>query len=95
MKWIKKIINNKCIKLTIKNKKLKKKLKKTNEELEKLKRFNTKLQATNYEISYNNLDLLEQIKKYKKRNRQIREEKIEMERMIKNDNGERTIQKNK
>ena len=77
MKWMKKIMNNKYIKLTIKNKKLKKELKKTKDELEKLKLFNRKLQATNYEISYNNIDLLEQIKKYKKKNRQMREELIE------------------
>ena len=31
----------------------------------------------NYEISYNNIDLLEQIKKYKKRTREIRQELIE------------------
>lgn len=79
MKWMKKIINNKCIKLTIKNKKLKRELKKTKDELEKLKLFNSKLQATNYEISYNNIDLLEQIKKYKRRNRQIRQELVEKE----------------
>ena len=77
MKWIKKIINNKCIKLTIKNKKLKKELKAATEELEKLKKFNNQLQATNYEISYNNIDLIEQRKKYQKRYKQIKQELIE------------------
>ena len=88
-----KIKNHIIVKQDKKNKKLKKEIKELKniikdleEERDKLKKFNYELQQTNYEISYNNIDLIEQRKQYQKRYRQIREEKIELERIIKNEN---------
>ena len=93
MKLMEKIKNHIIVKQNKKNKKLKtqikelkKDLKEEIEEKEKLKKFNYELQQTNYEISYNNIDLIEQKKQYQKRYRQIRQEKIELERIIKNEN---------
>lgn len=71
---IEKIKKCKYLKLLKKYKNLKKDYKDLAESYERIKVLNTQLQATNYEISYNNIDLKEQIKRYKKRNRQIREE---------------------
>ena len=48
---------------------LKREYKELYESRERLKVLNTELQKKNYEISYNNIDLLEQIKRYKRRNR--------------------------
>lgn len=53
------------------NKKLKK-------DLEIEKKLNNELKTINYEISYNNIDLIEQRKKYQKRNKLLREEIIEL-----------------
>lgn len=58
-------------------------MKEKEQELEKLKKFNIQLQNTNYEISYNNIDLLEQRKKYLKRNKQLREEITMLEKRAK------------
>lgn len=91
---IKTITKNKYIKLLKKYKNLKREYKELYESRERLKVLNTELQKKNYEISYNNIDLLEQIKRYKRRNRQIREEKVELERMIGNENKKRIISKN-
>lgn len=71
---IQKILKNKYIKLSKQNKIYKKQLKELKEELEKVKKFNIELQKTNYEISSNNEYLLEQIKKYKKKNRSKKNE---------------------
>lgn len=91
MKWIERIKNHIIVKQDKKNRILKQKIKelKNNikdleEERDKLKKFNYELQQKNYEISYNNIDLIEQRKKYQKRIKQIREEKIELERIVKN-----------
>lgn len=93
MKVMKKIMNHIIIKQSRKNIMLKKKIRELKKEIEeseeekyKLKKFNYELQQTNYVISYNNIDLIEQRKKYQKRIKQIREEKIELERIIKNGN---------
>lgn len=77
MELMKKIMKNKYLKLLKKYRALKKEHKELEDSYERIKVLNTQLQTKNYEISYNNIDLLEQIKKYKKRTREIRQELIE------------------
>ena len=74
---IKKIMRNKYLKLLRKNTKLKKQIKELERIIEVEKKQIKQLQDMNYEISCNNLDILEQNKKYKKKNRKMREELIE------------------
>lgn len=94
MELMKKIMKNKYLKLLKKYRALKKEHKELEDSYERIKVLNTQLQTKNYEISYNNIDLLEQIKRYKRKNRQIREEKIEIEKRMKDEDREKFIQKN-
>lgn len=94
MELMKKIMKNKYLKLLKKYRALKKEHKELEDSYERIKVLNTQLQTKNYEISYNNIDLLEQIKKYKRKNRQIREEKTEIEKRMKDEDREKFIQKN-
>lgn len=67
-------MRNKYLKLLRKNTKQKKEIKELKRIIEVEKKQIKQLQDMNYELSCNNLDILEQNKKYKKRNRQIRQE---------------------
>lgn len=69
--------------------KLLKNYKKLNKEYKKLLKDNeikdkliTELRALNYEISYNNIDLIEQRKKYQKKNKLLREENITLKNLL-------------
>jgi hypothetical protein len=74
---IKKIMRNKYLKLLRKNTKQKKEIKELKRIIEVKNKQIIELQNVNYEISCNNLYITEQNKKYKKKNRQIRQELIE------------------
>ena len=74
---IKKIMRNKYLKLLRKNSKQSKEIKELKRIIEVKNLQIRELQDINYEISCNNLYIAEQNKKYKKKNRQMREELIE------------------
>lgn len=75
---IEKIKKDKYLKLLKNYKKLNKEYKKILKDNEIKDKLITELRALNYEISYNNIDLIEQRKKYQKKNKLLREEIIEL-----------------
>lgn len=76
---IKKIMRNKYLKLLRKNTKQKKEIKELKRIIEVKNLQIRELQDINYEISCNNLYITEQNKKYKKKNREIRQKLVEKE----------------
>lgn len=80
---IERIINNKYFKLLKEYKQLKKDYKQAVKDNEIKDKLITELRAVNYEISYNNIDLIEQRKKYQKKNKILREENITLKNMVK------------
>lgn len=74
---IKKIMKNKYLKLLRKNSKQSKEIKELKRIIEVKNLQIRELQDINYEMSCNNLYITEQNKKYKKKNRKMREELIE------------------
>lgn len=75
---LEKIKKNKYLKLLRNYRLAKKEIKQLKKDLEIEKKLNKELKDINYEISYNNIDLIEQKKKYQKRNKLLREEIIEL-----------------
>lgn len=82
---LEKIKRNSYLKLLRNYKQLKKDYKELLKDNQIKEQLINELRTVNYEISYNNIDLLEQRKKYQKKNKLLREENIILKNNAKED----------